>query len=429
MTNKNSLALLGGRRVISYKFKKYNSLGKEEAKAASKVVKSGILSGFIATKSKEFYGGKYVKKFETKCSKFFKVRYAISVNSWTSGLIAAVGAIDISPGDEIIVSPFTMSASVTAIIHWNAIPVFADIDRNTFCLDPKSVIEKITKKTKAIMLVDINGHPSDIDAFKVISKRFNLKLIIDSAQSIGAKYLNYNKFAGTLGDVGGFSLNVHKHINTGEGGIVVTNSKKIAEKVYLIRNHGEQVLSSNSKKKLRNIIGYNFRMGEIEAAIGIEQLKKFPKILLNIQILANQLIQGLKNLEGLQVPFVKQDVTHAFYTFPLVLDIDRLKISRKKIVAALKAEGVPCRGGYLNIHKLPMYKMKIAYGAQSFPWILNKEHKVRYKNQKLNIAEEMHAKKYIAIGMCSYKFNKKDINMIINSFKKVWSNLELLKKK
>ena len=170
-----------------------------------------------------------------------------------------------------------MSASATAIIHWNAIPVFADVDPKTFCLSPDSVEKKITKKTKAIMLVDVTGHPSDIISFKKIAKKYKLKLIIDAAQSIGAKYKRLNKFTGTVGDVGGFSFNIHKHINTGEGGVIVTNNINIANKARLIRNHGENMVNKIKTKNLSNIIGYNFRLGEIEAAIGIEQLKKLPK--------------------------------------------------------------------------------------------------------------------------------------------------------
>ena len=179
-----------------------------------------------------------------------------------------------------------MSACAASILHWSAIPVFADVDPKTFCLSPKSVLKKITKKTKAIMLVDITGHPSDIDSFNKIAKKYKLKLIIDAAQSIGAKYIK--KYTGTVGDVGGYSFNIHKHINTGEGGVIVTNNKNIANKAYLIRNHGENMVNKIKKtSNFSNLIGYNFRLGEIEAAIGIEQLKKLPKILKKFKKMEN----------------------------------------------------------------------------------------------------------------------------------------------
>ena len=313
------------------KFIEHNPIGKEELDAGKKVIKSGNLSGFYAQNLSKFYGGKKVLKFEKDIKKFFIVKYAITVNSWTSGLIACIGSIDIKPGDEIILPPFTMSACAASILHWSAIPVFADVDPKTFCLSPKSVLKKITKKTKAIMLVDITGHPSDIDSFNKIAKKYKLKLIIDASQSIGANYIKKKKYTGTVGDVGGYSFNIHKHINTGEGGVIVTNNKNIANKAYLIRNHGENMVNKIKTSNFSNLIGYNFRLGEIEAAIGIEQLKKLPKILKKIQKNGELLNKELKKLEGLEVPEVDNKViTHAYYTYGLKLNTKKIKISRKK---------------------------------------------------------------------------------------------------
>ena len=268
----NDLALFGGKKTISYKFKRYNSIGKEEIIAANKVLKTGILSDFIAGNNPKFLGGSKVKEFEKNCAKYFKVKYVVTVNSWTSGLVCAVGAIDIEPGDEVIVSTWTMPATATAIIQWNAIPVFADIDKDTFNICPKSIVKNISKKTKAIIAVDIFGQSANIDEIMKIAKKYKLKVISDSAQSIGT--LNKRRYSGTIADVGGFSLNYHKHINTGEGGILVTNNKKIYNKLTLIRNHGEMRVNSKNKKNLTNTFGHNFRLGEIESAIGIEQLNK-----------------------------------------------------------------------------------------------------------------------------------------------------------
>ena len=154
-------------KIINYNFKKFNSFNSKELKAANTVVKSGKLSEFLAG---ELEGGKQVQKFEKSIKKYFNIKYAITLNSWTSGLIAAVGALDIEPGDEIIVSPWTMCATATAIIHWNCIPVFVDIEADTFCIDPKKIEAKITSRTKAIIAVDIFGQSSDILKIKKISK-------------------------------------------------------------------------------------------------------------------------------------------------------------------------------------------------------------------------------------------------------------------
>ena len=268
----DKLAIFGGARTIRNEFQHYNPIGVEEVEAAKKVVESGILSGFVACSGDEFYGGPKVREFEDRCQKYFGVEFAVTVNSWTSGLIASIGAIGIEPGDEVIVTPWTMSATASAILHWNGIPVFSDIEGETFNLDPKAVEENITPYTKAIVVADIFGHPADTDKLMAVAEKNNLLVVCDSAQAPGAMYKG--NYAGTLCHVGGFSLNYHKHIHTGEGGIVVTNDVKIADRVQLIRNHAEAVVEDRGIQDISNLIGFNFRLGEIEAAIGIEQLEK-----------------------------------------------------------------------------------------------------------------------------------------------------------
>ena len=282
------------KKIINYRFKQYNTIGREEIKAVNKVLKSGELSSFLGAYSKKFYGGKYVRKFEKNIEKYFGVKNAITVNSWTSGLIAAVGALDISPGDEIIVSPWTMCATATAILHWNAIPIFCDIDQDTFGLDYNLIESKITKKTKAIISVDIHGQSAKIDKIMAIARKYNLKVISDSAQAIGSKFKS--KYTGTLSHIGGFSFNYHKHIHTGEGGVIITDDNKLAERMRLIRNHGEAVVFKNGITKINNILGHNFRLGEIEASIGIEQLKKLKKLVNKRSYQGEYLSESLKHL-------------------------------------------------------------------------------------------------------------------------------------
>ncbi len=421
------LALFGGDKYIEKPFNKYQSIGKEEVQAAKSVVESGVLSQFIGDWDKDFLGGPKVKEFERKCEQFFGVKHAITVNSWTSGLVAAVGAIGIEPGDEVIVTPWTMCASATAILHWAGIPVFADISQDTFNLDPVSVERNITPYTKAILAVDIFGQSADIDALQEICTNHDLKLIVDSAQSPGALYKG--KFAGTLGDVGGFSLNYHKHIHTGEGGIVVTNNDLIAEKVQLIRNHAEAVVSGKGVEDLTNMLGHNFRLGEIECAIGIEQLKKLDELVSTRQRAAERLSKGLSSLRGLTTPIVQEEATHVYYVFGLVLDIDLLEVDRDSIFKALSAEGIEgLMPGYANIHMLPMYQKKQAYGSKGFPWtsdISNRE--VNYSEGICPVAERLQNETFLGFEMCLHDLNDEDVDLIIGAFEKVWDNLEELK--
>src|SRR2546422_5520602 len=173
----NRLALFGGPKTIQTPFKRYNPIGVEEVEAARKVVESGVLSQFLGCWDPDFYGGPRVQEFERKCETYFGIKHAVTVNSATSGLIAAVGAIGIEPGDEVIVSPWTMCASATAILHWNAIPVFADIEADTFCLDPAAVEASITPRTRAIIAVDIFGQSADMASLLEIANRRGLKLV------------------------------------------------------------------------------------------------------------------------------------------------------------------------------------------------------------------------------------------------------------
>jgi dTDP-4-amino-4,6-dideoxygalactose transaminase len=420
---KNNLAFYGGSKIIKNNFKNYNSIGKEEFIAASKVIKSGKLSAFIAGDGKNSQGGYYVNKFENYLARFYNVKHAITLNSWTSGLIAAVGAIDVSPGDEIITTPWSMCASATAILHWNAIPVFADIDKRTFNIDPNEIKKKITKKTVAIIAADIFGQSCDIDGIKKIIKGSKIKLITDSAQSPYSFYKK--KITGTQSDIGGFSLNYHKHINTGEGGVVVTNSNLFARKVRLIRNHAEASLKNNSTKKLINMLGYNFRMGEIEAAIGIEQYKKLKSIIKNRNIFINLLNKKLKKIPFLSTPNTYDSFSHNYYVYPILLDWKKIKYSRSFIVKCLKAEGLQgLVEGYTNIHLLPMYQKKIAYGAKGFPWSIY-NNKVNYKKGICPVAEEMHDKSFIGFKICLFKISIKEVDLIFKTFEKVWKILKI----
>jgi dTDP-4-amino-4,6-dideoxygalactose transaminase len=259
-----------------------------------------------------------------------------------------------------------------------------------------------------------------------IANAHGLKVISDTAQAPGALYKG--RFAGTRAHVGGYSLNYHKHIHTGEGGILVTDDDYIAERLQLIRNHAEVVVAGKGITDIINMVGHNFRLGEIECAIGIEQLKKLDGFVRSRQMLAEALTEGLRGLPGLGVPVVKPDRTHVYYVYPMQLDLALLGISRDRICDALAAEGVAISRSYQNIHLLPLYQRKIAFGSRGFPWTSDICHRdVDYSRGICPVAETLNDKSYIGFGMCVYDLDLEDIRQIAGAFHKVWANLDELR--
>jgi len=419
------LALEGGDPLISNRFPPYRSLGEEEVEAANRVLRSGVLSAFIGAPGPGFLGGPEVQAPEREAAERFGVRHVVAVNSWTSGLEAAVGAIGIAPGDEVIVTPWTMVATATAILHWNGIPVFADIDPHTFNLDPASVEAAITPRTRAILCADIFGQSADIPALRAIADRHGLRLLTDAAQAPGA--LLAGRSAGTAADIGGFSLNYHKHIHCGEGGLLVTDDDHLAERLQLIRNHGEAVIQSDDPSELANILGHNFRLGEIEAAIARAQLQKLPALVASRQRAADRLRSGLADLLGLQLPVVADQATHVYYVFGMTLDPERLGRPRSWIVDALRAEGVPALSvGYQCIHLNPLFRHRIAYGTAGFPWkgLANGDSTVTYGPGLCPVAEDLHQRTFLGLNLCAHSYTDPEIDRVVAAFRKVWAHLE-----
>jgi len=421
------LAINGGDKIRTKPFPAYNTIGEEEEKAALRVLRSGKLSTFLGTWHDDFYGGVEVQSLEREWAKFFGVKHAISMNSATSCLFSAVGAIGIKPGDEVIVSPYTMSATASAILAYGGIPVFADIEEEYFCLNPKDVEKKITSKTKAIMTVDIFGGLSDFDALWKIAKKHNLVIIEDTAQAPYAKYKD--EFAGTLGDIGIFSLNYHKHIHSGEGGIAVTNSDILAEKLRLIRNHAEAVIAAKGytdKNELHNMLGYNYRMTELEAAIAKEQLKKLPLLVEERQKNVTYLNKKLQEFPFLAIPKTRENTTHVYYIHPLIYKEEITQISRNLFIDAVKAElpstllrddsPVLLSYGYMKpLYKLPIYQEQICY--DSFPFSLGN---YDYKQVECRVCEDMHFNKLITHELMRPGMSHKDMDDVISAFQKVW---------
>jgi len=428
------LAINGGTKLREEPFPAYNTIGIEEEEAVLRVLRSGKLSTYIGSWHDDFYGGTEVKALESEWANFFGVKHAISVNSATSGLYAAVGAIGIHPGDEVIVSPYTMSATASAILLYGGIPVFADVEEEFFCLDPQSVESLITDKTKAIMTVDIFGQPSDFKALKEIATKHNLKIIEDAAQAPYAKY--DGKFAGTLGDVGVFSLNYHKHIHSGEGGIVVTDDDDLAFKIQLIRNHAEAVLSVKGykdKSELHNMLGFNYRMTEIEAAIARVQLTKLKDLVEQRVKNIKYLEEGFKKLPFLRVPPTREHCTHVYYGHPLLFKEEVAGMHRNKFIDAVRAElprtlmredspSALVGYGYVKpLYLQPLYQEKICFGE--YPFSLSDR---EYKKGDCPVCEKLYYDTLVGHELMRPGMNEKDLDDVLAAFVKVWENREEL---
>lgn len=423
----SKLAINGGIPVRSTPFPRYNTIGEEEKRAVMAVLDCGILSGFLGTWSPAFYGGTNVQKLEHDWQAAFGVQHAVSVNSATSGLYAAVGAAGVGPGDEVIVSPYTMTASASAAVVYGAIPVFADIDEDTFCITPDSIRERLSPYTKAIIVVDLLGHPAEMDEIMEIAREHDLVVIEDAAQAPGAMY--HGRHVGTLAHMGVFSLNYHKTIHTGEGGVVVTDDAELADRLALIRNHGEVVVKDKGVDDIVNLVGFNYRMTEIEAAIGIEQLKKLPMLHPPRVKCADFLTERLRGFPGLKTPVVREGVVHGYYRYALRLDESIVGVSRDKFVDALNAEGIPMVKGYTEpLYLEPMYQRRIAYGRDGFPWTYSGyKGSVSYERGICPVVERLYYRELMCTDVCHANTTENDLADVVAAFEKVYSNLSELK--
>ena len=427
-----NLARKGGTPIRTNLFPSYNTIGEEEKQAVLKVMESGNLSQFLGAWHKDFYGGPTVQQFEKDWSRAFNSKYAISVNSNTSGLFTAIGACGIIPGDEVIVSPYTMSASALAPIIYGAVPVFADVDYDNFGLSPESIEKNITSRTRAILVVHIFGNPARMDEIMAIAKKHNLYVIEDCAQAPMATYKD--KFVGTIGDIGIFSLNYHKHIHTGEGGVIITNNDDLAERCYLIRNHGENIVEPKGINDVMNTYGFNFRMTEIEAAIGIEQLKKLPGLIEERLKNVAYLLREIAKIPYIIPPVIEPGSLHVYYQQAFKFQKDRAGIDRNTFINAIKAEipsailreDTPLIGvGYVKpLYLQPLYQRRASYCSFNCE---KYKGNVDYSKGICPIVEKLHFEELFTLEYMRPGMTKADLDDVIEAFKKVDKNINELK--
>ncbi len=309
-------------------------LDESDYEAVLDVLKSGRLA----------LGPKAIE-FEELMAEYIGIKHAVAVSSGTAGLHILVRALDIGPGDEVLVPSFTFSASVNAILYERAIPVFVDIEPQTYNLDPEDLERKITEKTKAIMAVDIFGHPAEWDEILRIADKYNLKVIDDSCEALGAEYKG--KKIGRFGDCACFAFYPNKQITTGEGGIIVTNNDEIAKLARSLRNQGRGEMGAWLHHER---LGYNYRMDEMSSALGISQLKKIENFLQKRANVARTYTEKLSNYTWVKTPVVKPYVRMSWFVYVITLEKG---LDRDKVIEEMEKRGIPARGYFSPIHLQP----------------------------------------------------------------------------
>jgi perosamine synthetase len=423
-----TLAIHGGSPVRTRPFPPQATIDEEERRAVLEVLDSGVLSQFLGEWSADFMGGPKVLACEDAFAQWLGAQHAVAVNSATTGLHVALAAAGIGPGDEVIVSPYTMSASAAVIVLQNAIPVFADVEDETFGLDPASVEERITEHTRALMVTHLFGHPARMDGLLELARRHDLAVVEDAAQSIGATW--NGRQTATLGTAGVLSLNYHKIVHSGEGGIVLTDDPQLALRARLSRNHGEVVVEETDLPDIVNTIGSNFRMTEIDAAIAITQLGKLDHLLAGRREIARYLTERLEEIPGIVPPVVGPESTHSFYVFPMKLELDELDgVDRADVTRALAAEGVPVSEGYVRpLYLQAMYQQRIARGARGCPWTCGHwKGEVSYAPGICPVTERLYERELLLADVCRHPLTLDDARDVADAFEKVLTNVDAIR--
>jgi len=351
-------------------------IGEEEKEAVIEVLESGMLAS-----------GPKVEEFERKFANFVGVKYAVATSSGTTALHLALLSLGIKKGDEVIVPSFSFVATANAVLFCNAKPVFCDIDSRTFNIDPEKIEKLITNKTKAIIPVHLYGQPADMKPILEIAEKYNLYVIGDAAQAHGARY--NGRMVGSFGDAECFSFYPTKNMTTGEGGMIITNNEEIAEMAYSIRNHGREKTRWGYE---HNRLGYNYRMTDIAAAIGIEQLKKLPKFNEMRRKNAQYMNKELQEVNEVEIPYVIKNVEHVYHQYTIKCK------NREKIIENLRKNDI----GFGIYYPKPLHFYK---------------HLRKFAHKDLKNSEEI-ANKVLSLPIHP-SLKKEDLEKIANVIKKV----------
>ena len=307
--------------------------------------------------------GPTVDAFEQALAEVVGAPYAVAVSNGTAALHTAMYALGIGPGDEVIVPTMTFAASANCVVYQGGTPIFADVEPTTLLLDAAAVETHITPRTRAIVAVDYAGQPCAYDALRAIAARHHLALVDDACHAIGGSYRGHP--VGTLADLNTFSFHPVKHITTGEGGAITTHDAELARRMRLFRNHG---ITSDHRQRAQTgsvfyemiDLGYNYRITDVQCALGVSQLRKLTTFVTQRQTLAAYYTAALADIPGITPLAVRPDVVHAYHLYVVQLDLDQLRVGRDGICAALRAEGIGVNVHYIPVHLHPFYRQRFA---------------------------------------------------------------------
>ncbi|MFH1884101.1 MAG: UDP-4-amino-4,6-dideoxy-N-acetyl-beta-L-altrosamine transaminase [Planctomycetota bacterium] len=314
--------------------------------------------------------GPKVHEFEQAVAEYVGAKYGIAVSSGTAALHAAMFALGIGPGDEVIVPPMTFAATANCIVYQGGTPIFADVDPGTLLLDPAKVEEKITEKTRAIIGVDYAGQPCDWDKLQDIADKHGLRLVADGCHALGAEYKG--RKVGTLADMTIFSFHPVKHFTTGEGGMIATDDPAFAERMSLFRNHG--IATDHHQREEQGSwfyemvdLGYNYRITDFQCALGISQLQKLPNFLERRRCIAARYDEAFAALSGINPLAVRSDALHAYHLYVVRVDPSALCVDRDTFFTNLREKGIGVNVHYIPVHMHPFYRKKFHTGPGLFP--------------------------------------------------------------
>lgn len=404
----DKLAYLGGKPVIDKPFKSYKWNTWRDGWGVSKIITKGQLSGFLAQPNNSHYGGNWVKVLEELWAKTTSKDHAISFNSWTSGLEASIAALSLEPGSEVIVPSWTMSATIAAIIKNSLKPVFIDISRETFNLDVEKLDEVYSRRTQAVLAVDIFGKPCDADKIRRFCDQNKIAFVVDGAQTPLAQNKTGQKSA-EIADICGFSFNRHKHIQTGEGGMAVTSKRDLAEKMRLYRNHFEVTKGIHGDKYSDFLtVGNNYRLGEMEAFLATKQTLRIDTLVGDRRKFARKLIKELRKFEYLKIQAPREWESHDYYIIGMVYDYKLTRVSRDKYVSALKAEGLKnIVSNYSNLHNIDAFK--------------------QFARGDMRNTDNLNDDEFIGVYICGSRLSNLELVKTMKVFNKVHRNLLLLR--